>query len=366
METKTYCAAAFTQIYADNASRYRLCCHADINHSISKYTTNNTTPFQYYLSDEMEIIRDDMMSGKPIEGCETCYKIENRGHQSWRQWKYNKNYELTSEVKKVHLKMRIMGSFCNLGCYMCHPYNSSTRRVELKQKDIKFEDGTSEVINISNKKYSDTVDDILENISVVGSIHLTGGEPLQLPRMWEFMGAIPEEHASNIYVSMDTNLTELEFKNNNISQIVSKFKGVNLSVSCDHYGEKLAWIRYPIDVYQFEKNIKEASNIIGNINVTVSLLNILDLSDIREYYNDFEVSFNNIVTGPKMLSIRNLPQELKDTLRIKYAELPMVVQELDQPIIEGDLERGIEYCKKLNSQRNINFDTLFSDIISRL
>ena len=44
----------------------------------------------------------------------------------------------------------------------------------------------------------------------------------------------------------------------------------------------------------------------------------------------------------------------------------MVVQELDQPIIEGDLERGIEYCKKLNSQRNINFDVLFSDIISRL
>ena len=128
----------------------------------------------------------------------------------------------------------------------------------------------------------------------------------------------------------------------------------------------MSWIRYPIDVYQFEKNLEKAKSIIANINVTVSLLNINDLFEIQDYYKDFNVTFTGIVSNPKHLSIRNLPQELKDTLRIKYAELPMVVQELDQPIIEGDLERGIEYCKKLNSQRNINFDVLFSEIISSI
>ena len=57
----TYCAAAFTQIYADNASRYRLCCHANVNPDIIKYNTNNCNPFEYFLSDEMEQIRDDML-----------------------------------------------------------------------------------------------------------------------------------------------------------------------------------------------------------------------------------------------------------------------------------------------------------------
>ena len=96
----TYCAAAFTQIYADNASRYRLCCHANVNPDIIKYNTNNCNPFEYFLSDEMEQIRDDMLSGKKIAGCEECYKIEERGHKSWRQWKYNTIYDLRSDVHK--------------------------------------------------------------------------------------------------------------------------------------------------------------------------------------------------------------------------------------------------------------------------
>ena len=370
METKTYCAAAFTQIYADNASRYRLCCHAGVNKDLAKYTTNNTTPFDYYLSDEMEDVRDNMLSGKRITGCETCYEIEDRGHESWRQWKYNKNYELTAAVKKVHLKLRIMGSFCNLGCYMCHPYNSSTRRIELKQKNILFDktDGgdTGGVINVSSTNYNATVSDILDNIHLVGSIHLTGGEPLQLPRMWEFMKSIPNNHASNIHVSMDSNLTELNFKDNNIWQLVDKFNNVGISVSCDHYGDKLSWIRYPIDVEKFEKNIKTAASIINNINVTVSILNILELFEIRDYYHAHKVSFTNIVTGPKMLSIRNLPQELKDELKIKYADFPTVIQELDHTIIHGELDNGIEYCRKLNSNRNINFDLLFDSFFNRL
>ena len=37
-----------------------------------------------------------------------------------------------------------------------------------------------------------------------------------------------------------------------------KFEEINLGVSCDHYGEKLKWIRYPIDVEEFESNISEA------------------------------------------------------------------------------------------------------------
>jgi organic radical activating enzyme len=366
METKTYCAAAFTQIYADNASRYRLCCHAGVNKDLAKYTTNNTTPFQYFFSDEIENIRDDMLAGKQIEGCNACYDLEARGHKSWRQWKYNSIYQATTNVEKVALKLRIMGSYCNLGCYMCYPYNSSTRRVELKKNDINWSEYDAGVKNISTKKYDETVDDIIANIELVDYINITGGEPLQLPRMWQMLERIPEVNAKNITISFDTNLTELEFKQWNIWQLVNKFKQIQLGVSCDHYGDKLSWIRYPIDFYQFEKNLEKAKSIIANINVTVSLLNINDLFEIQDYYKDFNVTFTGIVSNPKHLSIRNLPQELKDTLRIKYAELPMVVQELDQPIIEGDLERGIEYCKKLNSQRNINFDVLFSDIISRL
>ena len=353
----TYCAAAFTQIYADNASRYRLCCHANVNPDIIKYNTNNCNPFEYFLSDEMEQIRDDMLSGKKIAGCEECYKIEERGHKSWRQWKYNTIYDLRSDVHKVNLKLRIMGSYCNLGCYMCYPYNSSTRRVELNKNDIDWSKYDEGFVSTSTKRYTETVQDILNNIALVERMNITGGEPLQLDRMWQLMEKIPDEHAQNITLTFDTNLTKLEYKNWNIWQLIDKFKAVELGVSCDHYGDKLAWIRYPIDVHKFEKNLYTMKEYISNINVTVSMLNILDLDEIEMYYKDFNTTFYGIVSAPEMLSIKNIFN--KEELIKKYKRFPMVVQELQKNSIDGFYEKGLDYCRKLNSQRNIDFNQLF-------
>jgi hypothetical protein len=363
---KTYCAAAFTQIYADNASRYRLCCHAGTNSNISKYTTNNTTPFKYFLSDEMEDIREDMLSGKEIDGCGTCYDLEARGHKSWRQWKYNTIYDHTTDVGKVALKLRILGSYCNLGCYMCYPYNSSTRRVDLKNNDINWSEYDAGVVNISTKKYDETVQDVLDNIELVEYINITGGEPLQLPRMWQMMEAIPDAHAKNITIGFDTNLTMLEFKDWNIWQLIDRFKEIRLGVSCDHYGDKLSWIRSPIDVDTFEANLQIIKENVSNINCTVSLLNINELNEIRDHYKGFNVTFTGIVSNPNHLSIKNLPQELKNIYLEKYSNLPMVVQELEKPIMEGELKRGFDYCRKLGSKRNVSFDNLFHEIISSI
>ena len=37
----------------------------------------------------------------------------------------------------------------------------------------------------------------------------------------------------------------------------------------------------------------------------------------------------------------------------------MVVQELQKNSINGFYEKGLDYCRKLNSQRNIDFNQLF-------
>ena len=357
---KTYCAAAFTQIYADNASRYRLCCHAGQNKSISHYNTNNSNPFEFFMSEEMEQIRDDMLSGKKIDGCKICYDAEEKGGQSWRQWKYNTIYNKKTEPHRVNLKLRILGSFCNLGCYMCYPYNSSTRRLELKQSKAVWQAGDLKFISTGTKRFEETVKDILENIEIVEAINITGGEPLQLDRMWQLMDRIPEKHAKNITLNYDTNLTKLEYKKWNVWQLIDKFKDVHFGVSCDHFGDKLAWIRYPIDVYEFEQNLQKVKDNISNINVTVSMLNIHDLYEIQNYYKEFNTTFYGIVQSPKMLSIRNLLD--KNYLIEKYKNFePMVIQELEKEVLPGELEKGIEYCHTLNSRRNINFIDLFPE-----
>jgi len=357
---KTYCAAPFVDIYADNSSRYRLCCRAGDNPSISKYHTNETLPFDFFFSDEMEQIRQDMFEGKQIKGCEVCYKIEEAGRESWRLTRYS---EVKHDVDKVRLKLRIGGSSCNLGCYMCQPYNSSTRRNELKETgaDSYFIEymNNDEPVSIKRNFFDVSIDNIIDNIEFVEQIHLTGGEPLMLPRTWELVERIPDDLASNIKISMDTNLTILEWKGKTIDYIIDKFRKLDLSVSCDHFGDKLAWIRYPIDVKSFEDNLIRMKEHIHCINVTVSILNAYDLKQIEEYYAQFglKTQYHNVVVEPSFLSIKNLKD--KEELKERYSETPSILHELEKDSDETEYEKGLEYCRTLEKNRNIKLIDVF-------
>ena len=257
---KNYCKRAFDHIYCDNAGHYRLCCHARpfVNNTLKNTTPQNTDPLTYFLSPEMEDIREKMLKGDYIPECVRCTSIEDSGGISYREFN-----EIQTEPGNVELKLRIFGSHCNLSCYMCMPFNSSGRRKELSQlKNIYFSDPPEK--SIPKKQYEKHIEGILNNIKLVSKIKLTGGEPFLLPRMWTFLEKISDEDASRIYLSLDTNLTDLDYTRFT-SDIVLRFKGINLAVSCDHYGDKLAWIRYPIDVKKFESNLKLYSKWINHL-----------------------------------------------------------------------------------------------------
>ena len=80
-------------------------------------------------------ISRDKVFKKNYHECITCYKQEEfPSVQSYRQRKLRQYaHELPTHVDKVNLKLRINGSYCNLSCYMCIPYNSSTRRNEMNK-----------------------------------------------------------------------------------------------------------------------------------------------------------------------------------------------------------------------------------------
>ena len=95
MTSKSHCIKLFSEIFSDSASRYRFCCHAGNNDTIEKYTVLNTNPFDYFLSKEMDQVRQDALAGKPIAGCEVCYKEVERYGQSYRT-NYNMDYKLAT------------------------------------------------------------------------------------------------------------------------------------------------------------------------------------------------------------------------------------------------------------------------------
>ena len=364
---KSYCAMPFKEIYGDNAGRYKLCCHA--KPSDWKYTTKNTTPFKFFFSPEMEAVRNKMMSGEKIPECVVCYKLEGTGGESYRTGKYRKKYGVDLYPTGIGLKLRINGSFCNLGCYMCHPYNSSTRRNELKAvfgNAYENYNPESEAQPIKYKEWHDSVDDIIKNIDFVSYMNITGGEPLQLPAHWKLLDRIPDDHAKHITLSYDTNLTELRYKDKSIFDYVDKFQDIKLGVSADHIKEKEAWIRYPKDIKKYESNLREAKSLIKQINCSVSLLNVFDLDEIYDYnWKNFgiETTFMNIVRGPQFLSVKNLDQKDKDMLIEKYKNIKdssYVINELKQPK-RYELDKMREYCDSLSKHRNFNWRELWND-----
>ena len=379
----SYCPLIFNEIYADSSGEYRLCCHARSTETSKKYKSQTHKPFEYFNSPEMENKRDEVLSGTKLPECVTCYKQEevNPDGESYRQRKVRQyQYDMPTHVDKVNLKLRINGTYCNLSCYMCIPYNSSTRRNEM---DLIYPEGwdffsSSKFESVKHKEYDMIVQDIIDNIEKVNKIHITGGEPLQLPKHWELIERIPAEHAKNIELVYDTNLTELKYKNHSVFEIEDKFKSVYWGVSCDHYQDKLSWIRYPIQVNQFEKNLKEMidNGFNMHLNCTISILNIHDLLDMYKYYKSnfgIEMHFNSIVSTPDFLSIKHLPRKIKDGL-LEYYKIPirdkrgidrfqLVKTHLKQDGDETQLDKAYDYVEKLSANRNFDWKKLWPDFL---
>ena len=366
-KNKAYCHYPFREIYNNSSGHYKLCCHANVHPDTRKYTTQNITPFKYFRSKEMEGIRNKMLSGEKMSSCQVCYQMEEASGESYRTKDVKKISGIELEPASIGLKLRVHGSYCNLQCYMCHPHNSSGRRNEMKAVYGKEElnKWMPHFKSINYTQWNDILKDILDNINLVEYIVCTGGEPLQLPKHWELVEKIPEEHAKHIHLAYDTNLTELTYKNHSIFDVAKKFKEVDLRASCDHYGRKLEWIRYPINRKRFESNLIEAKDLIKFINCAPSILNIYDLDKIYDYYKQhfgLRTQFTSIVRTPHMLSIKNVKD--KDILLKKYEKLEWfnyIKSELSMPIYDKDNIKMKKYCDDLSKHRNFNWRELWNE-----
>ena len=202
-------------------------------------------------------------------------------------------------------------------------------------------------INLGQSRYKEIEDNLIANIDYCKRLRFYGGEPLMLPRMWSFLERIPDDKAKNIEVLISTNLTQRAYT---VPWIKRKFKRLILKVSADHYGKRLAWIRYPIDVDQFERNLETYRDDIDEITCAVSLLNVHDLKEIEEHYAPHKVFFD-AVHNPIALSIRNLPNKNVNL----YIPNQEVANELNLSPQPTEYAKGQEYIRKLEKHRGLKY-----------
>jgi hypothetical protein len=143
-----YCPLPFNHIYSDADGSWKPCCHANSskNSDNKKVNTSNTAMLDWWKSDTMNNIRNEML-GKTTSTEATdhyCYKCkdqESDGVKSSRmEWRdtivdrlkqthaqntliatdtYNDYNEMdlkNNDARFLELKLRIFGNLCNLSC----------------------------------------------------------------------------------------------------------------------------------------------------------------------------------------------------------------------------------------------------------
>ena len=393
-----FCSVLFNMMHSDASGVWRPCCYAKAGVDEEK-TIYDTTPLDYFLSEDMHRYRKMTLAGEVPPICIKCKEYEDRNTLSYRQMKnrhhsvpalqpmvdkYMETGKLEFEGRFLRLKVKIFGNYCNLKCFMCHPINSSSRQTELMKMAKKYKYdflGKWENQYRVEKSFETTLqyDEVIKEIESIAqhihSLEIIGGEPLMMKSHYDLLDRLIESGESkNIDLLYVTNLTKLQHGNRNFLHYVDQFHGSKFVISLDGIEERGSWIRYGLDWNEFLENLDIMIEHGGKFDIafTASNLSILYAIEMFEYFM-FEKGLmpqmdENLVTTPKMLNPCHLPDKIKDKLIREFRAHPYsnefdgLIETLKQPRNENLYRLGMKYIKTLNEFRGTNVSELFPEL----
>lgn len=320
---KTYCALPFRETMIIPGDVLLLCCRHDTN-VIVKDTFDKT-----FKSGKHQEIRELMLAGKPVTGCEQCYREEEQGVESMRE-KSIKTYGVVKdiELQGIHIQF---DNVCNLKCRMCSSVSSHllyNEETEIYGKSISWQ------------KF--VVTDVYKDIdtSKLNVIRLHGGEPFMSKRAEEFFKVINRSgRISKIDIVIPTN--GMVKPSTEFLEALSNCNNLSIAVSIDAYGDLNDYFRSKSDFNTIISNLDffyslRDSRKSGTTNISiVTTVNVYNVNKLKELDLFLESRYSNLplvksmLHGPGYLRISCLPKEYKDNIRHTVIEYPDVLKMLD-------------------------------------
>lgn len=310
----TFCALPFYRTTIRNNGGIAPCC-LTYNYSNLK----DTTVEEFWQSDRLNQLRQNMLLGVESKDCELCYKEERSFGKSMRTESL-RDHSITSESNIIdlvqgpkylarsfpnHLEFHV-GNLCNLKCLTCRPQDSSSFLIEDKilkisnynQQDFQMSDSTIETIMLS----------VLENDLEV--LDFRGGETMLMPSIKKILNDLPAKHNIKC-LRLQTNCTVLD---DSWKQILQQFESVEIMMSIDAFGDANHYIRYPSQWETIEKNVDyflSLSQAKLYVNCTISNINFLVLPPLIDWCRKKGIYFHfSICSNPTYYHYTNLPGPL--------------------------------------------------------
>ena len=289
---KNFCVLPFMHSFVTH-SNIGPCCAYTKNPKLNSY-------HQYWESEQLKKIKDNMLNDIRDNGCAICWKKEDRGFPSLRNHSNEIYKHLIQDIingkkkdQPVVLDLRL-GNLCNLKCRMCNSEWSSQIADEiLSNPDLEWQDVPKEKITTLNYDAWEVLDKWIDKVD---RVFMTGGEPTIIKKNIEYIEKIiKSERSKDVNLIFTTNATNI---NKEFLNIVDKFKSVHFAVSIDGVNDLANYIRYPSNWNQIKNNLHTIGQ--GNfgvgINTTIQWLNMTRLNEMFDFIESY------LETGPKQFA----------------------------------------------------------------
>jgi radical SAM protein with 4Fe4S-binding SPASM domain len=370
---KSFCALPWLGVYIQPDGDVRNCAITR-----EKLGNINDQPLVEILHNDVnQNIKKDMLDDVMHKRCGHCHMLEQNQKISTnaisnRVWYLKtlvtKDLDFFDDTKNYKLKMLDLRwkNTCNFACIYCGPDLSSAWASELKMPQ-----------KINDESLQQSVKYIYDNLSTVDHIYLAGGEPLLIKENLTLLRYLLESKP-DIDIRVNTNLSLI---NNEIYNLLKKFKNVHWTVSIDGIGGEFEYVRYggswPVFLSNLQQLRKDFDKI--NFNSTWCILTAFGVLDCIDYLQNLGFHENSFIVNPldspTQWQIGHLPDETLGQLEQKilaklqqsdhkyalYNSLNLMLNYLSIPI-EKNLQSTFDALREIDSRRNIDSKKIFENL----
>jgi sulfatase maturation enzyme AslB (radical SAM superfamily) len=429
IDSETFCFYPFLEISTNPGGHLKPCCYynSPLYHSDKKVISifNGDSFDSAWNSHDMIELRKSLHQGTMPPACSVCERdgpasMRARSVQEYKnnintltlvQNTISNNYTAPHTPTILELKP---SNLCNLKCVMCNSYDSSQIAKEIKELSKKFGGitvSTGRFIEISsapgitenNSAWHDVDQPNWEDHEVIWQnferivpylevLSFAGGEPTLMPFVMKALNyCVDNDYAKDITVFISSNFTNL---NKNFFKLMPEYRKFELIASIDGYDRVNDYARFPSKWSQISKNYVEAkkymqyNNVKLLTNITVSVLNIVDLVDLlnwieeradeHPYFKEWPYNINLISSPPdqhislladdlKELAVSRLESYLRSSKILQEfpgldSKIHLLINELRKPGDNRLFDKFKERIKVLDAHREINIQDYIPSI----
>lgn len=308
--TSTSCALAYHGMMVDRVGTILPCCVYQEGDYASLIPYHDSAQ---YLDRIRRPMHEDFQAGKKHPGCDRCYHEESLGAQSLRTvmgvLADTSPCQESSPIHHLHLRL---GNLCNLKCMMCSSDASSAISSERYTHRDKFAPLGMHLESLPIMDVwwaSDRFRAWFEQmVPTLRNLAFTGGEPLLIPEVLDFLD-MAVKHNASIRVVLNTNLTVLPAR---MIQVLEGLPHTTIIISLEGTGAMNDYIRYPSDWHVIDRNITNLQQALPHIdlkvNHTVQHATAYSLPDLATYCKARSISLDpHLVAGNADLSWNSVP-----------------------------------------------------------